>query len=858
MKWTTASPLHRGPRSCQKKPKPSLEPRPARAEHHYTASPAHRALPKRTGHDVRALRFQRLLCATVATTLVTSLVGAATTSALAGASGTASAPLLPASGQFVSVTPFHLVDTRTGLGLSGSGPLSGSQTIYYDAEGAGGVPSNGIADVYISVTALAPSISGCIVDYSDDGSNPGICNVSFQSGQTVTNTDVVPVGNDGYSALTNQSSGTVGVAITVLGYFTDGSAGNSVGDTYQSLPETSVLDTRSGIGAPHAQIPAGGSVTVSVAGVAGVPADAAGVAAYIGAANASTSSDVSAFPAGSTDPHLSELTYQPGEIDRDLYMGNLGSAGDLTLANEGTSPVDLILNVIGYFVSPSASEAGSTFVSVPSFRILDTRNTTSLAANASVTFTATGADNIPTSGVAEVAESIAALSATASGYLSVYPAGTTDLNQPAVNFTAGDKQDNDLDQAVVAQLSQAGGEVVTNHSSGTVDVVVDARGYFGMAQPPAGPDLVSGSITGTTGTVTWQRPVTDGGAAITGYTVTIYDSNDSVVGSGTYGGTTTSATFPGLVASSTYTVDVAATNAVGSSDEASASMTAASPAQGLVFSSGDGAVSFNTATGSLTTETADGAVGTLNSAGQVTSSTDDPATVTTYGPTATNPQATSGFECVINVQKNSNLKFDGSWNYQNSGNSWTILWINDMYHVDDARYNSHTHTSTYQSMICSVGIGSVHNKYHEDFVGNAVFFEGTNQRIAGYKSGVGTTTVAHATSELNFKLDAGVAEIGGSTDVTAGSGTLSGDPLADGRFNTFPSKYAQWNTNRWNEYWHSPDTWTTDGTASPEGNSGEVLYEWPEPVGTLSYHDYGEIDGFCADWDAPLGCPSYN
>jgi hypothetical protein len=51
-----------------------------------------------------------------------------------------------------------------------------------------------------------------------------------------------------------------------------------------------------------------------------------------------------------------------------------------------------------------------------------------------------------------------------------------------VNFSSGDYQDNDMSAPLVSQLSNAGQETITNHSTGTVDVVVSARGYY--ARPP--------------------------------------------------------------------------------------------------------------------------------------------------------------------------------------------------------------------------------------------------------------------------------------------------------------------------------------------------------------------------------------
>jgi hypothetical protein len=147
----------------------------------------------------------------------------------------------------------------------------------------------GVTAVAVVVTTLAPTAAGCIVDYSATSPNPGICNTSFQPTENVTVTDIVAVGTNGDLSVANQSTGTVGVAVSVIGYFSDATL-QQPGETYVGLPETLLADTRSGVGAPEGQIPAGGTITVQVSGQDGIPDDAGGVAMFLGAANASVES----------------------------------------------------------------------------------------------------------------------------------------------------------------------------------------------------------------------------------------------------------------------------------------------------------------------------------------------------------------------------------------------------------------------------------------------------------------------------------------------------------------------------------------------------------------------------------------
>jgi hypothetical protein len=94
-------------------------------------------------------------------------------------------------------------------------------------------------------------------------------------------------------------------------------------------------------------------------------------------------------------------------------------------------------------------------------------------------------------------------------------------------------------------------------------------GCLGIAVPPAAPTNVTATKSGTTATVTWIAvPVTaNGGAPITGYTVTVTDPSGSGVPAQSLAASATTATFSGLAIDLDYTFAVVATNAAGLSSK---------------------------------------------------------------------------------------------------------------------------------------------------------------------------------------------------------------------------------------------------------------------------------------------------
>jgi len=140
---------------------------------------------------------------------------------------------------------------------------------------------------------------------------------------------------------------------------------------------------------------------------------------------------------------------------------------------------------------------------------------------------------------------------------------TVDTSNATVTFRPADGFSGSVSPVAYGVTDQFG-----QATSATIAVTVTARDAP-PPPPPAAPPAAPGAPTNVSATpgdhsatVSWQPPVSDSGAPITGYTVTAHDSTGAAVGSCTTSGALTCA-ISGLTNKAAYTFTVVATNGAG-------------------------------------------------------------------------------------------------------------------------------------------------------------------------------------------------------------------------------------------------------------------------------------------------------
>jgi FtsP/CotA-like multicopper oxidase with cupredoxin domain len=149
-------------------------------------------------------------------------------------------------------------------------------------------------------------------------------------------------------------------------------------------------------------------------------------------------------------------------------------------AGDSVSNATLVL-----FTPPGAP---GSFVALTPSRLLDTRvgsgGAGPIAATGVVDVQVTGRGGVPADYVGAVILNVTAVAPKASGYLTVFPTGTTAPNASNLNFGAGQVVPN----LVLAKAGTGGKVSIRNGSVGTTDVVADVAGYFvsGTVVDPGG------------------------------------------------------------------------------------------------------------------------------------------------------------------------------------------------------------------------------------------------------------------------------------------------------------------------------------------------------------------------------------
>jgi hypothetical protein len=380
------------------------------------------------------------------------------------------------AGLFVPATG-RLLDTRNGTGgFSTPMPAGGVRTV--TATGRAGIPASGVSAVALTLTAIGAASIGAISVAPGDVATPPGAALVFNPGDSISNTALVALHADG--TLHVLADHAVNLIIDVQGYFTAGSTPAPGG--FVAVDQARLTDTRSGSGVPASKVGTGGAVTVQAGGMVGVPADASAVYANITVLNQTANGYLRTYAADQPVPTTGARDFDDSATAQSVAIP-LSADGQFTVLVGAGGPVDLVVDIQGYF---SAATSSGTFTPA-AVRLLDTRAAPvrTLAGNSVTKLSVAGVAGIPAvaGGLAAVVlnlRTVQPATGSASGYLRLWPSDQPEPATSSVNYTTANIYRTDL--AIVAPAAD-GTINVRNGGPGAVDLVIDVEGWFGDSGP---------------------------------------------------------------------------------------------------------------------------------------------------------------------------------------------------------------------------------------------------------------------------------------------------------------------------------------------------------------------------------------
>lgn len=252
--------------------------------------------------------------------------------------------------RFEPITPFRLVDSRSGKGTL---RLPAGKITKLT------VADPGVTAMSANFTAVKPSGAGFITAYNCTTELPTVSTLGYRPGQNVANQSIVPL-QDGKLCLYSYAD--VDIIIDVNGYYGSGQQGAG----FRPMTPARLLDTR------PPDVPALQPMQqrqLQVVGVpGGAPAGTDAVALNVTAVQPAGPGWLQAYPCnGGSDPGISSVNFVGGDVRPNSVVVPVGADGTVCLVSSQTT--DVLIDITGSFEGGT----GFDFVPLDPIRLVDTR-----------------------------------------------------------------------------------------------------------------------------------------------------------------------------------------------------------------------------------------------------------------------------------------------------------------------------------------------------------------------------------------------------------------------------------------------------------------------------------------------------
>lgn len=406
----------------------------------------------------------------------------------------AQASVAPAAGEYQPVTAAAVLDSRSGLGVPGgtAQKIGSGGTWNLTVRGVGGVPSSGVLAVALNLTTVNSASAAVLTVWRAGDPQPATSTINENASAPVNNMAVVPIGTTGQVSI-HQSSGATDLLADVVGYVTD-SSNTSAAGTYSPVTPARIFDTRNGTGGTTGPIAAGATFNEQITGVGGVPSTGvSAVAINVGATTTTTNAYLTLWATGQSQPSVSSVsTFQSYNVQK-LLIVPVGTGGKINIYASSGSTEQVFGDIAGYYLAPTASTPGDTFVPLTATRIVDTRSGLGglhaqlIGGASAATFTVAGAGGILADGASTAVVNLTAVGATTGGYITAYASGTTRPSTSTMQIASGFTEAN-----LAFVPIGTDGKIAVYLNSGATDLLVDVEGYITAYPTPVTPTATPG------------------------------------------------------------------------------------------------------------------------------------------------------------------------------------------------------------------------------------------------------------------------------------------------------------------------------------------------------------------------------
>lgn len=408
-----------------------------------------------------------------------------------------------ASGQFVPIAPFRLVDINTGVGGSTT-RLGPGQSRDYQILGVGGVPASDVSSVVVDVAvgSLLNATTSSLRVYAPDGPVPDSTVLRVEGGTiSRSNTAITKVGSNGKIRVYN-ANGDVSFNLDVQGYFTTSDSGLG----FNPINPIRVVSTSTGTGIAQQQVAPSSTQDLQITNGTTIPSEATAVFANVKVSGAESNGALRLTEGGLTSSAPVSLNYGAGAYMDSGMTIKLSADGKVRLTNTSTvSSIDFHLDVQGYFVDTPGIQGGA-FTALANKRVFDTNDSTALGSGETRTVNIAGLEGLPQPGPMSAAVlTVFASNFTASGAVKVWSADSTEPGTTSLTFNTTSHSSLGLSSTSVVRTSLEGAIKIKNTSSAPIRVALSAQGWFSHLEtsPPAAdasdPVVAAGTVLDTSG-----------------------------------------------------------------------------------------------------------------------------------------------------------------------------------------------------------------------------------------------------------------------------------------------------------------------------------------------------------------------